>query len=268
MSTSRLIILPLLAVFLTLYTCAFAMQSEYRVGPGDILKVTVYDHPDLESTLRIDSDGRVLFPLVGQLDIGGTTTTEAADVIAKALSDDYVINPQVSVFIEDFHSKKVVIIGEVAKPGMYELSGPTTLLELISQAGGTRKDAGTAISIRRGASPGAPGGELIKVNLREILDMGQEAVDIPLIDGDTVTVPVAGMVYVTGEVKRPSAYRLEQGTTVIKAITMAGGFTELASRGKVTILRKVDGREEEYSRVPMNKALLPEDVIVVPESFF
>lgn len=257
--------------FLLLILCvtsAFSAQDEYKIGSGDVIKVAVYDHSDLTTTLRVDSDGKIFFPLTGQLDVGGRTTMGAAEEIARALSGDYVINPQVSVFVEKFQSKKVVIIGEVVKPGMYELSGPTTLLELLSKAEGLRKDAGTEVTIRRGASLESPEGQLIKINLKEMVETGQSSVDIPLMDGDTVTIPSAGMVYVTGEVNKPSAYRLELGTTVIKAITMAGGFTPLASKGKVSILREIDGKETELSSVPLHEPLFPEDVIVVPESFF
>lgn len=265
---AKLIIVNISLLLIFSVTTVFAGEDEYKLGPGDIIKVTVYGHPDLTTTLRLDSDGTILFPLVGQLNVNGQTTMETVDEIAHALSGDYVVNPQVSVFVEKFQSKKVVIIGEVVKPGMYEMSGPTTLFELISLAEGLKSGAGTMVTIRRGASPEKPGGELIKVNLKEIIETGQASVDVPLVDGDTITVPIAGMIYVTGEVNSPSAYRLERGTTVIKAITMAGGFTPLASQGKVSILRKVNGVEQKLTKVPMHEPLLPEDVIIVPESFF
>jgi len=264
----KLIVTNISLLLILSVTIVSAANEEYKIGSGDIVKVTVYDHPDLTTTLRLDSNGTVTFPLVGQLNVGGKTTLEAAEVVANALSGDYVVNPQVSVFVEEFQSKKVVIIGEVVKPGMYELSGPTTLLELISKAEGLRKEAGTEVTIRRGASQDNLGGEIIKIDLKEIIETGQASVDILLKDGDTVTVPIAGMIYVTGEVNKPSAYRLERGTTLIKAITMAGGFTPLASQSKVSILRKINGEEQRLTKIPMHEPLLPEDVIIVPESFF
>ena len=110
--------------------------------------------------------------------------------------------------------------------------------------------------------------ESITVNLGDLVNMGQATVDVPLYDGDTVTIGKAGVVYVTGQVNRPSAYNIEPGTTVIKAITMAGGFTQLASQGKVKIIRKIDGQERVLEKVSLHEVLQPEDVMVVPESFF
>jgi polysaccharide export outer membrane protein len=247
---------------------SMAAGPDYLVGPGDVLKIDVYDHPDLSTVARVANDGSIIFPLAGKLVIGGLSTSGIADTVAKKLDGEYIINPQVSVFVEQFKSKKIVIIGEIVKPGLYELSGPTTLLELVSLAGGTTKGAGQTAIITRAHKNEESDKETITVNVTDLIKSGHEAVDVPLKDGDTVTISKAGLVYVTGQVKRPAAYSLEANTTVIKAITMAGGFTELASQSKVKIIRKVKGEEQVLEKVSLHEELMPEDVMIVPESFF
>lgn len=241
-------------------------ENDYRIGPGDVLRITIYDHPDLATVVRVDNDGSILFPLAGKVLLGGLNTTAASQLIAAKLAGDYIINPQVSVFVEEFRSKKVVINGEVNRPGLYELSGPTTLLELVSKAGGLTRGAGRNATIRRVA--GNQGEKNIEVKIGDLLDSGSAAVDVPLMDGDAVTVAKIGLIYVTGQVNRPSALAVEPDTTVIKAITMAGGFTAVAAQGKIKIIRKVDGRDQILEKVPLHERLMPEDVMVIPESFF
>lgn len=246
---------------------AWSSDTEYRVGEGDVLKVTVYDHPDLSTTVRVGSDGAVLFPLIGQVNIGGKTTSSVAQTLGKALSEGYIVNPQVSVFVEEFRSKRVVINGYVKKPGMFELSGPTSLLELLSKAEGLTKEAGYTAIIRRKSLDGGPE-KVITVDLKPLLEGGGEVINEALMDGDNVFIDKAGLVYVTGEVKKPDAYKYEDNTTVIKAITMAGGFTNIAGKSRVRIVRKVEGTEQVFKGVDMHEPVQPGDIIVVPESFF
>jgi len=130
------------------------------------------------------------------------------------------------------------------------------------------RGAGQSATIRRASREGQNTEKEITVSVQDLLESGLETADVPLADGDTVNIPKAGVVYVTGQVNRPSAYPLESGTTVIKAITMAGGFSPLAAQGKVKIIRKVDGREQTLEKVSLHELLYAEDVMVVPESFF
>ncbi len=248
---------------------SFAADSEYRIGEGDVIKIEVYDHADLTSVARVSGEGVIHFPLIGQVRISGMTIPEVSQLLAEKLSDGYIVNPQISVFIEEFRSKKVTIMGQVNSPGLYELSGPTTLLELISKAEGLNREAGDYLTIRRSSPETGTGGEqMIPINLKDLLERGDTSLDIAIRDGDNVFVPKAGIIFVTGQVNRPDAYKLEKGETLIQAITMAGGFTNLASQKKVKIIRKVQGRESVLENVSMHTPILPGDVIVVPESFF
>jgi polysaccharide export outer membrane protein len=242
--------------------------GNYLIGAGDVLKIAVYDHPDLSTTVRVNSDGSIFFPLIGAVQLAGVSVAKASSMLGAALSDGYIINPQVSVFIEEFRSRKVIIMGQVKNPGLYELRGPSTLLELISKAGGLSPNAGESVSITRKGNTKAGEEQLITLNLRDLAEKGDSSLDIPVLDGDSVFVATAGTLYVTGQVNRPNAYRIDQKTSIIKAITMAGGFTELAAKSRVKVIRKVNGTEWVLENVPLHTAVLPEDVIVVPESLF
>lgn len=261
-------ILFVLGLLLCCSLSAWAEIRDYRVGGGDVLKVTVYDNPDLAGTVRVGSDGTILFPLIGQLQIDGLSVSQVADHIAAKLADGYLIDPQVSVFIEEFRSKKAVIMGHVTTPGLYELAGPTTLLELISKAGGLTKDAGDTVTIKRKGNAETGEESMLSVDLRSISVQSDGSLDVRILDGDSVFVAKAGMFYVTGEVKKPDTYKIVEGTTVIKAISMAGGFTNIAAKNKVRVIRKQEGAEHILEDVPMHFPILPDDVIVIPESFF
>lgn len=242
--------------------------QDYVVGEGDVLKISVYDHPDLSAIARVGGEGTILFPLIGQVKIAGLTVVQISKKLGELLSDGYVVSPQVTVFIEEFRSQKATIMGQVNKPGLYELKGYTTFLEVLSKAGDLTKDAGDkAVIKRKGDSPDRKE-SIITIDLKRLVGMGDTSLDMPVIDGDSIYVIKAGLFYVTGEVKKPDAYKFEEGTTVLKAITMAGGFSDKASTGKVKIIRKVKGKEDMLERVKLDEPVFPDDVIVVPESFF
>lgn len=246
---------------------AQATETHYRIGEGDVLRITVYDNPDLTTQTRVSSNGTIDFPLIGKVQISGQTVAQVTDAIAGRLGDGYLVEPQVAIFVEEFRSQKAVIMGQVKNPGLYELSGPTTLLQLISKAGGVTADAGETVTIRRSAA-NRQAEPTVTIELKEVLDRGDSPLDVPIADGDSIFVPQAGVFYVTGQVRKPDSYKLERGISVITAITKAGGFTELASKGKVRIIRKTDGGEQVLKNVPMHEPVQVNDVIVVPESFF
>lgn len=245
-----------------------AYALDYIVGEGDILKITVYDNPDLTTTARVSGEGTILFPLIGQVKTSGMSVSEVSKKIAEMLSDGYIVSPQVAVFIEDFRSQKATVIGQVNRPGLYELKGRTSFLELLSKAGDLTKDAGDNAVIKRKSESPDQKENIITIDLKRLIEKGDTSLDVPILDGDSIYIIKAGLFYVTGEVKKPDAYKYEEGTTVLKAITMAGGFTDKAAANRVKIIRNVNGKEDTLLRVKMEEPILPNDVIVVPESFF
>lgn len=242
------------------------LAEDFMVGTNDVLKISVYDHPDMETKVRVNGEGVIQMPLLGQVQIGGLTISEISNKLTLLLADGYIVSPQVNVFVEEYGSKKGVILGMVQKPGAYDLSGPTTLLELISKAGGLSDKAGNSAIIKRGSATGEA--KNITVDLKALMEGDKEYQQILIESQDTIYISKAGMCYVTGEVEKPDAYKVESSTTVLQAITLASGFTGKAAKDKVQIVRIVDGNKTVMKNVDLNTLVLTDDVIVVPESFF
>jgi polysaccharide export outer membrane protein len=239
---------------------------DYLVGPGDVLDITVYDNDDLKTKVRVGSDGTIVMPLLGQVKVDALTVPQISEKITTLLADGYLVNPQVNVFVQEFRSKKVVVLGMVRNPGLYELSGPISFLELISKAGGLEKGAGDTATIKRSENGG---NALIPIDLISLIEKGDLTQNIPLFDGDTVVISKAGMCYVTGEVKTPGSYACGDNSTVLQLITLANGFTGKASKSGVDVIRFVNGEKTVLENVALATTLVKHnDVIVVPESFF
>lgn len=239
--------------------------ADYILGPGDVIRISVYDNADLQTIARISDDGYVIMPLLGHVRIQGLTVSEASNHIAERLADGYIINPQVNIFVQEFRSKKAIVLGRVNRPGLIEMSGPTSFLELISKAGGLADDYGETATIKR-QDKGQD--DVVMVDLKSLIEGGDLSQNIPIRDGDTVYISKAGMCYVTGEVNSPNAYRCSDNITVLKLITLAGGFTGKAARSRVRIVRIVKGSKTVFEDVDMDTHVQPDDVIIVPESFF
>ncbi|MBN3038437.1 MAG: polysaccharide export protein [Candidatus Omnitrophica bacterium] len=168
---------------------AQAQEPGYRLQPEDVLYITVYEQPDLETRTRIGSTGEISFPLLGKLDVADLTVSELKDKIEQLLEKDYLVNPQVQVFIEQYHIKQVSVLGEVQKPGKYDMytERETTVLEAIAMAGGFTNiaDANGTKIIRKENNE-----ELtIPIKISDITKKGMKEKDIPLKPGDIVFVP-------------------------------------------------------------------------------
>ena len=228
------------ALIVLLFAGGGRAAEDYLVGEGDVLKITVYDHADLNMEVRVSGGGVISFPLIGEVRVGGLTVSRVEDIISSRLADGYIIDPQLTVFIKEFRSKRTTIMGEVKNPGLYELHGRTSFLELLSKAGGLTPQAGDRATIKRKGGPGNEGG-VITVDLKKLVREGNTALDVIIADGDSVYVSEAGVFFIRGEVRRPASYRLEGDISAIKAITLAGGFTDEAARDRVTIMRASGG---------------------------
>jgi polysaccharide export outer membrane protein len=227
-----------------------ATLDSYRIGPGDVLKVTVYGHEDLTRVAVVAPDGRMPFPLIDEVQAGGLTPTELESRLRDLLGKDYLVSPQVTVTVQEYRSQKVFVLGDAEKPGTYPLTGRSTLLDILSLAGGPAKTAGRQVVVVRFPTSEAPvalgtaGSTMFRVNLRKLLD-GDASENIPLESGDTIYVPKQTSFFVLGEVKKPGAYLLEKDTSALEAVTMAGGFTERAAPSAAKLLRKQpDGSQE------------------------
>jgi polysaccharide export outer membrane protein len=237
------------------------------VGDGDVLDINVYENDDISSTVRVSANDTIRVPLIGEIDVASLTVSQVASKIEALLADGYLVNPQVDVFVKEYRSKKVIILGQVNNPGLYELRGKTTFLEFISTAGGLTQDAGNSASIKR-KTIDADETDNIVIDLNRLIKKGDTSLNIQVRDGDSVYISKADVYYVSGEVNKPGYYKLEDEVTVIKAITTAGGFSKIAAKSKVKVNRVIEGRQQVLENVTMDMPVLPNDVIIVPESFF
>lgn len=248
-----------------------AAQGEYIIGEGDLLRITVYDNPDLTTEARVSGDGKITFSLIGEVAVNDLTAAEVEKKIAKLLAQGYLIKPQVSVFIAEYKSRKVTVLGEVARPGLVVLRGAYSLMEVISDAGGITQNAAEMLYIQRKNVKAGDASEnsdvTLAVDLKKLFEEGDKNANVPVFDGDSIYVPRAAFVYVNGEVKTPGAYKITKGLTVLKAITLAGGFTPLAGEGRTRIIRKTE-KGEVTIRAKMDDLVQPDDIIKVPESLF
>jgi polysaccharide export outer membrane protein len=257
-------------------SAALAAEQSYVVGPEDELAITVWDHPDLGRKTRVNLEGMISFPLIGEVRAAGKSLIQLETDIKAKLANGFIVDPHVTIQITEYRSQKISIIGEVNQPGAYPLTKKTTLVEAIAMAGGVKQEADHEVMIVRPRTGNPKGGALlpnqvdpndvIKVPIRDVLE-GEKTHNIEVINGDTIFVPKIKVFYVTGEAKRPGQYTYLKGMTVLNAISTAGGFTEKASKRKVRIVREKGGKKEELAAALENQ-IEPGDTIVVPESFW
>lgn len=252
--------------------------TDYKIGRQDLLELKVFDLKELDQTVRVADDGSITLPLLGRLDAAGLTKGDLEALIARLLEARYVRNPQVTIFVKEYQSKKVAVSGAVKKPDTYEMLGEKTLLEMISLAGGLDRDLGKEIIIFR---PQADGTQRIAVDLDKLVYEADPSLNVAVLPGDIVYVPAVEKVriFVTGAVKTPNLYEVPRSepVTVLKAVTLAGGTTDRASQSKVQVIRTgPDGKRITISvnlkKVKRGKAedpvLQKDDLVLVPESFF
>jgi polysaccharide export outer membrane protein len=236
----------LLAIILSI-NATFAQQNQntetnlksvdYRIGPKDLIEIKVYELPELDQTVRVAEDGTVSLAVIGKVEVNGLTAQELEKKLSEILNQKYTKAAHVTVVIKEH--QKVAILGAVGRPGLYELIGPTSLFQILSEAGGLTPQAGQEIHILRETTPGNK--ERIILNLNEVLKSGQTS-SIMLQPRDEIIVPFDQTltVYVYGEVKTPGAitYQESKKITLLQAIARAGGLTEWASGIQVMVKRK------------------------------
>jgi len=241
-------------------------QAAYKVGAGDMLKITTLDEAELTGNFRVDTDGSFTFPYLNRVPAAGLTLVELQNRIRTLLAAGYIRNPQVRVEIESYKSQSVMVGGEVRSPGKYQLSGTMTVLEALAQAGSPTTSASSEATIARKK----PGGEsadaqVIRINWKDLY-LGK-GTDFVLQDGDILTVPKARMFYVAGNVRNGGTFVLEPGMTVQQAIALAGGLTERGSDRRITASRLVKGKLTEVG-LKLEDRVMPDDVITVGQRLF
>lgn len=242
-----------------------------KLAPGDLIEVSVYNVPELASKVRVSNSGDIYLPLIDYVHVEGLTQEEAQALIEKRLEDGgFVRSPHVSIFVDEAMSQGVTILGEVGRPGVYPDIGDHKLYEVVSQAGGFTTNASRKIAILRRNETQA-----IQVSLpRNLADDLSSNVEIQ--PGDTITVPRAPVIYVVGDVGRPSGLLVDNGTmTVLQALALAGGTNKTAKLGGARILRKGSAGGVTETKIEIKKmleakspdvTLQADDILFVPVS--
>jgi len=225
--------------------------ADLRIGSGDLLEVGVFGAPEFAQQVRVSPSGDVNLPLIGTFAVRGLTSHEAASEIAKKLVDGgFYRQPQVSVLIKEYATQGVSVLGEVNKPGVYPRLGSRRLFDMISEAGGYGPKAGKLITITRRDDPQHP------IAVRLSPDPEQKARDnMEIFPGDTIMVEPAGVVYVIGDVAKPSGFLMDNDhLTVLQAVALAGGTNRTAALGSAKVIRK-DAEDYQEIPVPLKKIL-------------
>lgn len=264
-------------VFISLFATSFgattalaqsaANRSDPVLGPGDVIKLTVYQNPDLSVDSRVTELGQITVPLIGAVKVGGLTVPAAQSLVEKRLRDGgFVLRPQVTIQTTQIRSLQVSILGQVSKPGRYpiEIVG-TKVSEIVAAAGGVVPGGADVVTL-----VGKRNGKQIKfdIDLPAILQAGQVELDVPVENGDIIYVDRAPTYYVSGEVQRPGQFRLERGMTVQQALSQAGGISLRGTeRGMRVTRRDAAGKLTEFA-ITASDTVEPDDVIYVKESLF
>jgi len=247
-------------------------SSNVRLGVGDLVELNVYDIPELNTKTRVSSNGDLYLPLIDYVHVDGLTVEDAEAAIERRLEQgSFVRNPHVQLFVTDYASDGASVLGEIARPGVYPILREQRLFDVISVAGGLTDRAGKSITVTHRAQPDKPA----TVALSRNLDDHPES-NVPIFAGDTVMVHRADVVYIVGEVARPSGFLMDNNghLSVLQAVALAGGTTPIAKLSGARIIRKGPSGLTEVP-VPLKKLLQAkandfpleaEDILFVPAS--
>lgn len=256
--------------FLILALVAFtspAHAKEYILGIGDVVGITVYDHPDLlVDATQIDENGKIAVPLIGSIEVAGLTPSAAQKRIAQALvSGGFIIKPNVNLIVKQYRSQQISVLGQVNKPGNYALESNSNITDLLGLAGGIGPQGSDTVILMHKQN-----GKLVttKIDTLSLFKDGQHNLDYPITAGDTIFVPRAEVFYIYGEVQHPGAFRYEKNMSLMQAIALGGGISLRGTERGAQIRRTdKDGKVTTLSATP-NEIIQPNDVIYIKESLF
>ena len=256
--------------------------AQYRIGQDDLIDVSVFEIPELTSSARVSAAGTIDVPLIGSVDAGGKTTTELAKAIGAKLRSGYVNDPQVTVFVREYASQPVSVIGAVKQPGIYQIKGEKNLLDVLAMAYGLDLNYGKFIKVIRPAPnddavQGAKNEQVFSISVEALLQEGQTDLNIPIRAGDTINVLMPGSIFVVGEVFKPGEFVLRNGkdVTVTQAVALGGGTNRDAKKKECLIIRYAkDGSRKEIpvdlqailSGTQPDTMMTSNDILFVPAS--
>ncbi|UVW29924.1 polysaccharide export protein EpsE [Massilia sp. H6] len=243
-----------------------ASAAEVLLGPGDVVKLSVYGSPDLSLETRVSETGNITFPLLGQVAVGGLPVAAAEKKIGELLEKGgYLKKAQVNMLVTTLASQQVSVLGYVNRPGRYAVDGRRKVLDVLAMAGGIHGDGGDLINLvrtRNGSTTRAT------IDVIDMVRKGELDNDVEVAGGDIIYVERAPRAYVTGEVARPGPFRLERGMTVQQAVSAGGGLSLRGSNNGIKITRRDASGNPVTINVKASDPVQVDDVIVVRESWF
>lgn len=247
---------------------ATAEVAEYKLGPGDVIRIAVYQNQDLSLETRLSDGGAISYPLLGALKVGGLSVGEAERLIAEGLKKgDFVKNPQVTVILMQARGSQVSVLGQVNKPGRYALEqAGTRLIDVLALAGGVVPTLGADLVTVLGSRNGQPFRQV--VDLPRVFSSEKRSDDIVLQGNDVVYVERAPLIYIYGEVQRPGQLRLERGMTLLQGLAAGGGLTQRGTEKGIRVHRRLPDGRTDIQQPGMDEVLRDGDVIYVRESLF
>lgn len=243
-----------------------ASANDMQLGPGDMLKISVYGNPDMNVETRVNDVGRISYPLVGDVEVGGLTPNEAERKIAGLLeSGGFIRKPHVNLIVTMMQSQQMSVLGQVNKPGRFPVDGKRSLTDILAMAGGLNAEADETVTLIRNQD-----GKTTKkqINLTDIMRSTDAAVNPDLQPGDVIYVDRAPRFYIYGEVQRPGSYRLEENMDILQALSVGGGLSPRGTDRGVRVKRRDENGVMQIISVNQDDRVKVNDVIYVKESFF
>lgn len=244
-----------------------AVNTDYVLGAGDVIKVTVFQSPELSLETRIPESGTVSYPLLGDVKLGGLTIGQAEKRLAEGLlAGKFLKQPQVSILVTALRGSQASVLGKAVRPGRYSLElANTRLSDLMALAGGVAPDGSDLLTVV-GTRQGKP--FRTQIDFRMLFRAENASQDIVIQNNDVVYVDSAPVIYIYGEVQKPGVLKLERGMTVLQALAAGGGLSPRGTQRGIKVQRKAsDGRLQELAP-GLNDQLQPDDVIYIRESLF
>ncbi len=244
-----------------------AAPAEYRLGAGDLVRITVYQNPDLALEGRISEGGVISYPLLGVVRLGGLTVGAAEKTIADGLRlGNFVKQPQVSVLPLQIRSNQAAVLGQANRPGRFPIEvADMRLTDLLALAGGVAPGGSETIVVS-GVRDGRPFRQ--EIELPAVFASASRELDIPIQHGDVVWIDRAPLAYIYGEVQRPGPLRIERGMTLMQALATGGGITQRGTLKDIKLHRRGSDGKTEVLQPSMDDRLKEGDVVFVKESLF
>jgi polysaccharide export outer membrane protein len=260
-------LITILGLIVVALASVAAQAAGYLLGPGDVVRISIYGQPDLSTEAQITDRGTITFPLISEVQIGGLEKSAAEALIAERLrTGGFVKQPQVNLLIMQYRSQRVSVLGYVQKPGKYSIDGVSYVIDLISQAGGVSPDgADIATLIKKDAE-----GKVWKqsIDLIKLFDSRDMTQNYEVSDGDVIYIGRAPVFYIYGEVQRPGGYRLQRGMNVMQAISVGGGLTPRGTERGLRINRPESDGKVQTGSAETTTLVRENDVIVVRQRLF